>query len=120
MKPDDLQSRLDLMRDEGIFFYRDSSDWPDHTAKHYSETKDLGAKQFEHWVQDSDDTKPRVYDTARRAARLTALAERCAEERKNEAGWRADLEPEVFLRFAVEVAWWALKSKPSDQGLSSK
>lgn len=105
MTPNDLQPRLDLMRDKRIFFYRNSSDWPAHARDHFSEIGDLGTRNFNDYIEESDEDKPWVQDTARRATRPTALAQWCADERKNEAGWRADLEPEVFLRFAVEVAW---------------
>ena len=41
----------------------------------------------------------------RRTDRVVQIAQRLRLEDPNEAGWRLHMEPEIFQRFTVEVAW---------------
>jgi hypothetical protein len=51
------------------------------------------------------DKKPWRNKTKQNAKRLAHLADLCRRERRNEASWRMALEPEVFARLAIEIAW---------------
>lgn len=60
--------------------------------------KDITFKSNEPWRKQTHD---RAKWLARRAASLV-------NQQRNEAGWRFSLEPDVFHRFRVEVAWLVL------------
>ena len=49
--------------------------------------------------------EPWVAHNVEQADRVVEIAERIWRERRNEAGWRFALEPEIFSRFKFEAAW---------------
>jgi hypothetical protein len=49
--------------------------------------------------------KPWQLTNRHKAKRLSKLAIRCKEEIRNKAGWRAEVEFQLFERFNIEVAW---------------
>src|SRR5271155_4600993 len=74
----------------------------------FLEVQKLGKVVFEEYCESSvivSFKEPWKAKTRRRAERLAALANLCQQERRNEAGWRLVLEPEVMARFTIEVAW---------------
>jgi hypothetical protein len=83
-------------------------EWPSNYENIFLDVQKLGTAIFEEYCEssviDSLD-KPWRTSTRRRAKRLAALANLCRRERRNEAGWRMLVEPEVMARFTIEVAW---------------
>ncbi|KAH7219627.1 hypothetical protein DER44DRAFT_847716 [Fusarium oxysporum] len=60
---------------------------------------------FDHIRISADFTRfPWRHQAQQRAKRITKIAKRCLESRKNESGWRLALESEVMARFSVEIA----------------
>lgn len=73
-----------------------------------SHIQKLGQFQFEHYqeiIAADIETYPWRDQVRQRARRIVQLAKRCRDARKNEAGWRFALEPEIMARFGVEVSW---------------
>ncbi len=82
--------------------------WPSVYKILFQNIQKLGAEQYDNY---KDIRKARPADepwgayAIQRANRIVQVARRCYHEDVNEAGWRLALEPEVFSRFKVEVAW---------------
>ena len=82
--------------------------WPSAHKTLFKNIQKLGAQHYEIY---KDIRKARPADepwgahAIQRANRIVQLARRCFLEEANEAGWRLALEPEIFSRFKVEVAW---------------
>jgi hypothetical protein len=82
--------------------------WPSVHKILFKNIQKLGAEQYGNY---KDIRKTRSADepwgayAIQRANRIVQVARRCYQEDVNEAGWRLALEPEVFSRFKVEVAW---------------
>ncbi len=82
--------------------------WPPCHKDTFSNVQQLGTSRYAHYCESIDvesTSKPWRGQIKRRADRLASVSARCELERRNEAGWRKHLEPIVFERFAVEVAW---------------
>ena len=82
--------------------------WPLGYQNIFLDIQKLGTAVFEKYCEGSvieSFKKPWKANTRRRTERLTALANLCRRERRNEAGWRLVLDPEVMARFSIEVAW---------------
>lgn len=86
----------------------DTRSWPSAHKILFKNIQKLGADQYETY---KDIRKARPADeplgahAIQRANRIVQVARRCYHEEVNEAGWRLALEPEIFSRFKVEVAW---------------
>jgi hypothetical protein len=82
--------------------------WPAPYAKMFDDVQRLGKKTFQDYSESSiieSHQKPWKKTTKHRAERVTALAKRCRDETRNEAGWRMALESEIMTRFTLKVAW---------------
>ncbi|KAE8358633.1 hypothetical protein BDV27DRAFT_65974 [Aspergillus caelatus] len=80
--------------------------WPDAHRRLFADIQKLGNQKYSSFSEtvsvDSID-KPWRRQTKQRAARLVQRSLISREDRKNEAGWRFSIEPEVLHRFTVEV-----------------
>ena len=98
-----------LIRQYNIHFDRgDRTHWPLTCQETFANIKALGEKNFEAYCESitvESEEKPWRAQTKRRAERIAEFATRCLEERKNEAGWRMNLESEILARFTIEVNW---------------
>ena len=84
--------------------------WPGSHAELFGNIQLLGGKTYDGYKTDRAKRslgEPWGAHTAQRAERIVGIAKRCRSENRNEAGWRIALEPEVFSRFTIEVAWYA-------------
>jgi len=87
------------------------SEWPSTQRVLFKDVQRLGRYTYSGY---EDIRKQRSTDEPwgsgilRRADRVTSIAKKCLGERRNEAGWRLSLEPEIFARFTIEVAWYAV------------
>ncbi len=82
--------------------------WPTTHVDLFHNIQLLGQKTYHEYKADKTDCsadEPWGPHTARRAERIVEIAKRLRSENRNEAGWRLDLEPEIFSRFTIEVAW---------------
>ena len=99
-----------LIRSNRIFFRRSI-----HSVREqcpYEETFNdiatLGSYSFDSYrvnITPRLKEEPWRKQTASRAEWLSKRATELSKQRRNEAGWRLDLEPHVLLRFQTEVAW---------------
>ena len=110
MTPDQLETLRRLCGDYGITFNsrRSSNEWPKAHAKLFADVRTLGNTQYSVYEKSEEIRSPDKPWRARaidRADRVAKIADKCQRERRNEAGWRHALEPEILSRFTVEVAW---------------
>ena len=110
MTPDQLETLRKLCKEYRIIFNgrRSPSEWPSAHADLFTTIGDLGNTQYGKYAKSKETGSPDVPWRARtldRANRVVEIAEKCRREKRNEAGWRFALEPEILSRFAVEVAW---------------
>lgn len=85
-----------------------SDSWPSVHQTLFRDIQKLGAERYEDYkkirkTRPADE--PWGAHAIQRANRIVQVARRCYQEEANEAGWRLALEPEVFSRFKIEVAW---------------
>ena len=86
----------------------ESQRWPDRHKVLFENIRRAGSRLYDDYKQRRANVtpdKPWVNSTINRADRLVKTVQRCNSERLNEAGWRLALEPQIFSRFTVEVAW---------------
>ena len=79
--------------------------WPSSYQEIFLDVQKLGTAVFEEYCESSVIDllkKPWKASTRRRTDRLTALADLCRRERRNEAGWRMMVESEVMVRFTTK------------------
>ncbi len=111
MTPEQSRELRRLAKAHRIFFVSNPSpphSWPEGHRDTFLNIRKIGNFRFDQYGETVDiltNSKPWRNETKRRAARLSGLAAQCQRERRNEAGWRLLIEPEVFARFTVEVAW---------------
>ena len=111
MTPDEYDKLCRLMKKYRISFEGPvpQNQWPPSHRDPFRTIQDTcGRKEYDTYVQERSIRaveEPWGADVVQRAARIVAKAERCLRENRNEAGWRLLLEPEIFNRFTVEVAW---------------
>lgn len=89
--------------------------WPGNCEAIFKHIRQLGRTEFEQYrdaVNADFLRQPWREQVQRRAKRVTEITKLCLEGRKNEAGWRLALEPEIMRRFTVEVAWYATRLIP--------
>ncbi|KAL4795052.1 hypothetical protein BDV19DRAFT_180057 [Aspergillus venezuelensis] len=82
------------------------ADWPEAHHRLFEDIQKLGEQKhstFNESISVDSIEKPWRRQTKQRAARLAARSRMSRSERKNEAGWRFTIEPEVLHRFTVEV-----------------
>ena len=102
------------MKEEGILFpphkysARRCENVPEEHRSKFDAIQQLGRLSFEKYDYapgiDGQD-KPWQKNNSRKALRLVRDAVRCRAENRNEPGWRYELEPQIFERFNIEVAW---------------
>jgi len=107
----DAQQRIfKLIKECNIHFdgIVDKESWPMLYEKTFAAIVSLGEIKFETYVAsitvESRD-RPWRAQVKGRAQRITELANRCLERRKNEPGWRMNVESEILARFTIEVSW---------------
>jgi hypothetical protein len=86
----------------------DIADRPRNHEITFKHIRQLGKTELERYQETIDvdlHHRPWKERVPRRAKRIAELAKLCRQGRKNEAGWRLTLEPEVLARLSVEVAW---------------
>ena len=110
MTPDQLETLRKLCNSYRITFNgrRSPSEWPIAHAGLFSNIRTLGDTQYTTFGKRKESRLPEEPWGAQviyRADRVVEIAEKCQRERRNEAGWRLALEPEIFSRFTVEFAW---------------
>lgn len=110
MTPDQLEVLRRLCKRYRIIFNgrRSPDEWPVAHAGLFADVTKLGATQYSVYakaIESRSPDEPWAAQAIDRAHRVVAIAERCQRERRNEAGWRLALEPEIFSRFTVEVSW---------------
>lgn len=99
-----------LIKKHGIFF-RLSIDGSNVSPSHkdvFDDIVGLGNYQFSTYLGQIDvrtREEPWRRQTKARVEWLSKKAADLVEQRRNEAGWRLNLENHVLLRFGVEVAW---------------
>jgi hypothetical protein len=79
----------------------------EHQAR-FEHIQALGCFEYDSYgLQPSPETvdKPWQLLNKCKANKLSQLAIKCKEEKRNEAGWRESVESKVFERFEIEVAW---------------
>lgn len=112
MTPDAYEEICRLMQKHRIYFDGPVSQdrWPPQYKQLFATIKqDCGQKAYDAYKQMRKGRaveEPWGADVLERAVRVVAKAERCRLEHRNEAGWRLSLEPEIFNRFTVEIAWY--------------
>lgn len=87
------------------------SDWPAAHKTLFQDVQRLGAYKYSDYERTRKERSPHEpwgSDILKRADRVRSIARKCSKEAQNEAGWRLSLEAEIFARFTVEVAWYAL------------
>ncbi|KAL5358284.1 hypothetical protein BJX96DRAFT_146279 [Aspergillus floccosus] len=108
MDQSEFRARWNYAKELNILFLgpAPSRQWPDAHRRLFEDIQKLGNQRYTSFSQtisvDSID-KPWRCQTKQRAARLVQQSQISKEERKNEAGWRFSIEPEVLHRFTVEV-----------------
>jgi len=110
MTPEQIRNRRRLAKKYKIFFDGPlpPDQWPLTHADLFRNIQILGQKKYHEYKADRIDRpvdEPWGAHTARRAQRIVNIAKRLRSENRNEAGWRLELEPEIFSRFTIEVAW---------------
>jgi hypothetical protein len=106
----EYRARWDYTKELNIRFLgpAQSSQWPDAHRRLFEDIQKLGNQKYSSFNEtvsvDSID-KPWRRQTKQRAARLVQQSQISRQDRKNEAGWRFSIEPEVLHRFTVEVTW---------------
>ncbi|GFG15825.1 hypothetical protein IFM61392_09180 [Aspergillus lentulus] len=104
----EYRARWDYAKELNIRFLgpAQSSQWPDAHRRLFEDIQKLGNQKhlrFNETVSVDSIDKPWRRQTKQRAARLVQQSQISRQDRKNEAGWRFSIEPEVLHRFTVEV-----------------
>ncbi|PIG89931.1 hypothetical protein AARAC_003547 [Aspergillus arachidicola] len=108
MDQTEYRARWDYAKELNIRFLGPAPprQWPDVHRRLFTDIQKLGDQKYSSFSEtvsvDSID-KPWRRQTKQRAARLVKRSLMSREDRKNEAGWRFSIEPEVLHRFTVEV-----------------
>ncbi|KAF5263302.1 hypothetical protein FOXYS1_5951 [Fusarium oxysporum] len=112
MPPNQREIQRQLMRKYNIIFDGPidsitSPQWPGNCNTIFDHIRRLGKTDYSDYRESisADFTRfPWRHQVQQRAKRITKIAKRCLESRKNESGWRLALESEVMTRFSVEIA----------------
>jgi len=110
MTPEQYEELRRLMKKHRIFFHGpvEPAKWPLAQRIIFSKIQELGQRRYIDHAEARKTRSPNDSwgaDILDRAARITSIADKCLLERRNEAGWRLNLEPEMFARFANGIAW---------------
>lgn len=110
MTPEQYENLRRLTKKYRIFFdgplSRDK--WPPTHAQLFHNIQSLGQTRFHDYKAEKINAsvyEPWGAQNIRRAERIVERAKRLCSENRNEAGWRLELESEIFSRFTIEVAW---------------
>ena len=85
-----------------------SNDVPEDHKDKFRDIQTLGHTRFHDYGFTPDplsSAKPWIYERKKRANMISELASKCRRERRNEDGWRFEIESRLFDRFDYEVAW---------------
>jgi hypothetical protein len=96
-----------IVQHSGFHIKRPGNVPPEHQAR-FEHIQALGRFEYDSYgLQPSPETvdKPWQLLNKCKANKLSQLAIKCKEEKRNEAGWRDSVESKVFERFEIEVAW---------------
>ncbi|EGU75170.1 hypothetical protein FOXB_14309 [Fusarium oxysporum f. sp. conglutinans Fo5176] len=112
MPPNQREIQRQLMKKYNIIFDGPidsitSPQWPGNCNTIFDHIRRLGRTDYSEYRESisADFTRfPWRHQVQQRAKRITKIAKRCLESRKNESGWRLALESEVMARFSVEIA----------------
>ncbi|KIW14375.1 hypothetical protein PV08_07157 [Exophiala spinifera] len=96
-----------LLRKYNVSFHVDKPEGPldDDPEAYFKDIKRLGGYSIDRYeFNPTVDSRqmPWREKTVERAKSISAKARRCAEEEKNESGWRLNLETEILARFSIE------------------
>ncbi|KNA96011.1 hypothetical protein FOXG_01368 [Fusarium oxysporum f. sp. lycopersici 4287] len=113
MPPNQREIQRQLMRKYNIIFDGPidsitSPQWPGNCNTIFDHIRRLGKTDYSDYRESISADFTRFtwrHQVQQRAKRITKIAKRCLESRKNESGWRLALESEVMTRFSVEIAW---------------
>jgi hypothetical protein len=99
-----------LYNKQGISFKQKGSImiWPDWCSNYFNHIQELGTFKHDSYANTNrpkDLNEPWRRATKRRAQILVDRVNECKEGVVGEATWRFRLEPLVFQRFEIEVAW---------------
>lgn len=111
MTPEQYKEVRRLMKKHRIFFEGpvEPVKWPSVHRVIFSNIRALGERKYIDYEEARKERSPKGSfgaDVLDRAARITSIADKCLLERRNEAGWRLCLEPEIFARFQNDIAWY--------------
>ncbi|TXC03268.1 hypothetical protein FocTR4_00000146 [Fusarium oxysporum f. sp. cubense] len=112
MPPNQREIQRQLMKKYNIIFDGPidsitNPHWPSNCNTIFDHIRRLGKTDYSEYRESisADFTRfPWRHQAQQRAKRITKIAKRCLESRKNESGWRLALELEVMARFSVEIA----------------
>lgn len=107
--PDD--SDRELLNKLGISFKRlGSHALPLQHCRTFNRIRAIQKKNLDDYHKDStsQSNKPWREQTYKRAKWLATCAAKLVDQQRNEAGWRFNIENDVFHRFRVDVAWLVL------------
>jgi len=95
---------------DGPISSADRARWPETCKGIFGDIRDLGRRDYEQYQTSiSADLRSRYpwrELMKSRARHVVGLAKRCLDGRKNEAGWRMSVEPEIMKRLVGEVNWY--------------
>lgn len=111
MTPEQYKQARRLMKKHRIFFEGpvEPAKWPSAHRVIFSNIRALGERKYIDHEEVRKQRSPKGSfgaDALDRAARITSIADKCLLERRNEAGWRLSLEPEILARFQNDIAWY--------------
>ena len=109
MTPDQLETLRQLCGEYRITVdgRKSPREWPPAHCGSFTDIRTLGNSQYANHAELKESRsvyKPWVAHNIEQADRVVEIVERCRRERRNEAGWRPALEPEIFSRFRFEAA----------------
>lgn len=85
----------------------DESNWPEHIRSMAAKVRSIKSLSYAKYANEDIDSqdKPWRIKTKQQATYLAEVAFDCSRADYTESTWRSKLEPIVFQRFAIEVAW---------------
>lgn len=98
----------ELKQEYNIHFDDHESRWSVHLKKTFGNIAARGTTSYENYHENitfESEERPWRAQTKHRAAMIAETATRCLKAKKNEAGWRLNVEHLILNRFSVEVSW---------------
>jgi hypothetical protein len=96
-----------------MFNDAESRDVPQTQREIFRHIQNLGGRQYSTYAPEPSLEKcsdPWQMERKKKARLILDSAVKCKAEMLNEAGWRNAIEPRLFDRFDIEVAWLVLLS----------